>query len=334
MIPSKKRAARVFVPVNQRSQRKAKTLQIRNVLVATDFSRASIQAFRAALPLLKHFGAELHLVHVLIHEPIGGLIEIPMVMSDAELKEHARHRLHQMATKYSVPLRPKNVHVPYGRPFEQICQLARDLNVDIIVTSTRGNTGLKHLALGSTAERVVRYSPCPVLVVRSGNRRGKTGRKTFRKILIPIDFSECSIKGLNYAKALARRFHAKLLLHHSIALQYYFANDEYKRHDFPGLVRWAEKTAREQMRELVQRTQWDQVKVETAVDMGHAGQHICDRAKDSDIDLIVTSTHGRTGFKHILLGSTAEYVVRHAPCSVLVVPSHERTVATSTEKRS
>ncbi len=53
-----------------------------------------------------------------------------------------------------------------GRPFDEICRLARDLSIDLIIIATRGNTGVKHLVLGSTAERVVRYSPCPVLVVR------------------------------------------------------------------------------------------------------------------------------------------------------------------------
>jgi len=49
---------------------------------------------------------------------------------------------------------------------------------------------------------------------------------------------------------------------------------------------------------------------------------ICASAKDHDVDLVITSTHGLTGFKHVLIGSIAEQVVRHAPCSVLVVPSH------------
>ena len=57
---------------------------------------------------------------------------------------------------------------------------------------------------------------------------------------------------------------------------------------------------------------------------GVSVDQICERAKDSGVDLIVTSTHGTTGLKHVLLGSTAEYVVRHAQSPVLVVPSHER----------
>ena len=78
------------------------------------------------------------------------------------------------------------------------------------------------------------------------------------------------------------------------------------------------------MRALVEETDWDGVKVENSVENGHAGEQICRRAQELGADLIVTSTHGRTGLKHVLLGSTAEYVVRHAPCPVLVVPSHER----------
>src|SRR5439155_1981078 len=97
----------------------------------------------------------------------------------------------------------------------------------LIVIATRGNTGLKHLALGSTAERVVRYSPCPVLVVRppaDGKRQLK-----FRRILVPIDFPECSMKGLAYAKAFAKQFKSKLVLLNSVHFQYYVASDEYAR---------------------------------------------------------------------------------------------------------
>ena len=130
-----------------------------------------------------------------------------------------------MAEDYSVPLRRENIHAIKGRPFEEICRLAQEIDIDLIVIATRGNTGLKHLLLGSTAERVVRYSPCPVLVVRGSDSKKKPVQQlaTFRKILVPVDFSDCSMKGLEYAKELAREFRAKLILLHSIALQYYVA---------------------------------------------------------------------------------------------------------------
>jgi nucleotide-binding universal stress UspA family protein len=86
----------------------------------------------------------------------------------------------------------------------------------------------------------------------------------------------------------------------------------------------AEQVARRQMRDLIEKTDWEGIEVKPSLQIGHAGQQICARAAGQRADLIVTSTHGTTGFKHILVGSTAEYVVRHATCPVLVVPSHER----------
>ena len=236
-----------------------------------------------------------------------------------------------MAEDYSVPLRRENIHAIKGRPFEEICRLAQEIDIDLIVIATRGNTGLKHLVLGSTAERVVRYSPCPVLVVRGSDSKKKPVQQlaTFRKILVPVDFSDCSMTGLGYAKALAKEFKAKMILLHSIALQYYIASDEYARYDLPLLMEQTENVAKQQMRDLVQRTNWNGIEIETSIQIGHAGQEICAEASDRKADLVAISTHGRTGFKHVLLGSTAEYVVRHASCPVLVVPSVGRALPKS-----
>jgi len=306
-------------------------LQIRNVLVPIDFSAPSLEAIEAALPLIKHFGADLHLVHVFEPDyPASSMVAIPLVVPELEVGERVR-RLRDVAEDYSVPLRRENIHAIKGRPFEEICRLAQEIDIDLIVIATRGNTGLKHLVLGSTAERVVRYSPCPVLVVRGSDSRKKPVPKlaTFQKILVPVDFSDCSMKGLEYAKKLAREFRAKLILLHSIALQYYVASDEYARYDLPLLLEQIDEAAKQQMRDLVQQTNWNGVEVETSIQIGHAGQQICTEATEHNAGLIAISTHGRTGFKHVLLGSTAEYVVRHASCPVLVVPSRERALPKS-----
>jgi nucleotide-binding universal stress UspA family protein len=256
---------------------------------------------------------------------------IPLVVPELEVGQQVRRRLRDMAKDYSVPLRRENIHAIKGRPFEEICRLAPEIDIDLIVIATRGNTGLKHLLLGSTAERVVRYSPCPVLVVRGSDSKKKPAQRlaTFRKILVPVDFSDCSMKGLEYAKKLAREFRAKLILFHSIALQYYVASDEYARYDLPRLLEQIDEAAKQQMRDLVQQTNWNGVEVETSIEIGHAGQQICAEATERNAGLIAISTHGRTGFEHVLLGSTAEYVVRHASCPVLVVPSRERALPKS-----
>ena len=86
------------------------------------------------------------------------------------------------------------------------------------------------------------------------------------------------------------------------------------------------------MRDLVRSMDFGAVKFETAFTDGSPVVDICAFAKDHDVDLIITSTHGFTGFTHVLIGSIAEQVVRHASCSVLVVPSHPRVRAANLAK--
>jgi nucleotide-binding universal stress UspA family protein len=143
---------------------------------------------------------------------------------------------------------------------------------------------------------------------------------------VPVDFSDSSARNLSHAKQLAEEFDATLILLHSVPLRYYITDADYGRYDFPLLMKQVIKYAREQMRELVAKTAREGVRVESSLQIGHAGQEICARAEMEKADLIVTSTHGWTGLKHVLIGSTAEYVVRHSSVPVLVVPSHDRPI--------
>ena len=323
-------------PTMQHSQtdpERPKSLQIRNVLVPVDFSSRSIEALEFTHPLARHFRANLHLIHVFEPDyPLAALLAMPMIAPETEIAPRVRQHLEDLAKGLGIDVEPDKIHALKGSPFEEICRFARESSIDLIVTATRGNTGLQHLALGSTAERIVRYAPCPVLVARPGKGWKETGGngglqksdRPFRRIVVPVDFSTCSMKGLAYARSLAREFDARLHLLNSVAVQYYLTSDEYARFDLPLLMREAEETAREQMSNLMHRTDWEGLEVESSLEVGHAGERICTLAEKDQADLIVTATHGRTGLKHILLGSTAEYVVQHAPCSVMVVPSHDR----------
>ncbi|MDQ2919166.1 MAG: universal stress protein [Verrucomicrobiota bacterium] len=297
-------------------------------MVPTDFSRASQEALEVAHSLGKQFRAALHLVHVVEPEqPMADLVAMPLIVPAIEFRRRVRRHLRDVAHRHGISL--ANIHVARGRPFEEICRLAKKCGIDLIVTATRGQTGFKHFALGSTAERVVRHSSSPVLVVPARGREKfrRNGHETaasFGKILVPIDFSDCSMKGLAYAKVLAKHFGAKLVLLHSVALRYYVASDEYARYDLPILMQQVERAAQKQLHDLVEKTDGDGIEVESSLQIGHAGEQVCARAKEARADVIVTSTHGATGLKHVLLGSTAEYIVRHAQRPVLVVPDRER----------
>ena len=305
-------------------------LHIRRLLVPTDFSPAANAALVAAIPWLERFQAELHLLHVYsVDYPIPTMTVPPLIASDSEIRRRVRSHLQEVAKDHALTLQGTSLHASTGRPYEQICRLASRLEIDLIITATRGRTGLKHLALGSTAERVVRHAPCPVLVVHPPTGSARRPPSAFKKVLVPIDFSVCAAQGLAYAKALAMQFGSSLILLHSVDLSYYSTSPEYVLYDLPPLVEAAERSAREQMLELISATDWEDLEVKHTLENGHAGEQVCRCARDLDADLIVTSTHGRTGLKRILLGSTAEYIIRHASCPVLVVPSHQRPSVTS-----
>ena len=141
---------------------------------------------------------------------------------------------------------------------------------------------------------------------------------------MPVDFSSCSREGLQYAIGFANEFGAKIILLHATYLGYIYSAEGTDLYDIPSLQEAARKNAERQMRQLVRTVNFGGVKFGTAFTEGSPALDICAFAKDHDVDLIITSTHGLTGFEHVLIGSNAEKVVRHAPCSVLVVPSHPK----------
>ena len=203
--------------------------------------------------------------------------------------------------------------------------MARELNADLIVIATHGYTGYKRVFLGSTAERVVQHSRCPVLVVRLHARRwdGASDPRTrtgFRlaKILVPTDFSECSRAGFDCGLQLARDFNAELRLVHVINPHAYPFGDKYAALDAAQLLRETEDAAQKQMRSMAAKAK---PAYSVRVIHGVRRQSKFATRPNEDVDLIVISTHGRTGLGHILIGSVAEHVVRYAHCPVLVIPS-------------
>jgi len=200
-------------------KRRERALRIKTILVPLDFSRASIQALKYSIPLAKEFEATIHLVHV---QPADELTAISraggLMLNCVDAIALMQDRLSEAVGRQG-RFWPDNCHVVTGRPFEEICKLARDMGADLIVLPTRGLGRLKHVILGSTAERIVRYAPCPVLVPRgikfkSTTWNGAAGRSVFRlgKILVPVDFSKCSLAGVKYAARLAKDTGAALRL--------------------------------------------------------------------------------------------------------------------------
>ncbi len=140
-------------------------LKLNRILVPVDLSEASLNALHYALPFAKLFGAEITLLHV-VTPPVYPQEFGYTGLTEVEQSTDAKRRLDRMA-KAQIPKGIKLVKlVSIGIASAEIVETAKTSQIDLIIATTHGYTGLKHVLLGSTAERVIRHAPCPVLVVR------------------------------------------------------------------------------------------------------------------------------------------------------------------------
>ncbi len=142
-----------------------------------------------------------------------------------------------------------------------------------------------------------------------------------RKILVPVDFSEPSQKAAQYALALAEDYGAELVLLHVVEPYPLLPEMPAASAELQAM---AEKAAGARLKKLVKSAA--AVPCLGQVRVGHAARTIVEEAKVQGADLIVASTHGRTGLARAALGSVAEQVVRRADCPVLVVREQEREI--------
>src|SRR5262245_60035685 len=293
-------------------------LRLRKILVPTDFSDASKQALPYAVALARQFNASITVIHVVPAPVPAGLNHIGIVLEEKRLTSEAETALARFREKEFPPELKLDTLLLAGGPAHTLCEAAKTVEADLIILATHGHTGLKHFLLGSTAERVVRHAPCPVLVVREHWLEIKFPREpafTFKRILAPIDFSEASRKALCYAASFARQFDGATTLLHVVEPPPY---PEFGYAPVPLQEAKRKQAAQEKLERLRNEPPLNlALCADAGIRTGNASHEIVSHATDEKTDLIILSTHGHTGLVHMLLGSTTEKVVRHAPCPVL-----------------
>lgn len=313
--------------------------QIRNVLVATDFSEASLCAVEYAALLAARNGARLHVVHV------------RALFEDLYEEGLADHERFQRALDHAAEARleeaPQRVDVEVVRrvlrgtsaPAEIVAYSGRH-DIDMVVVGTRGRTGFSHVLLGSVAQMVVRLSSISVLVVHH-EEGAKPPRADFHEILCPLDFSPQSAEAFEAALSLAARHGSRLRTLHVVedtpAPAFYRARGSNAAADLPHIrelaqreieqlrKRWREgqtRSAAESARPVAAGGGGDDVDIEIVVTAGRAPRAIVDAAREHRTDLVVMGSSGLSGARKYLVGSVAEKVLRTAPCPVLIVKGH------------
>ena len=147
--------------ISEQVSRPLPLFKVKKIVVPVDFSVCASKALQYAIAFARQFKAELALVHVVPpHPPVPEMAPV-----DVETIDDGRKQLVALRKGLDVNV-PATTLVRVGEPAREIVAAAAELGADLIIISTHGRTGLAHVLLGSTTERVVRHAACPVLVVR------------------------------------------------------------------------------------------------------------------------------------------------------------------------
>jgi len=143
--------------------------QIKKILVPIDFSDYSKNALKYAAQFAKQFNARIYLVYVvepMIYPADFSMGQVAIPSTDIDLHSRAEEELKKLSKEIIGGSLQVEILIKTGKPFVEIIEAASSNDVDLIIIATHGHTGVEHLLFGSTAEKVVRKAPCPVLTLR------------------------------------------------------------------------------------------------------------------------------------------------------------------------
>jgi len=285
----------------------------KRILMATDFSEFGDRAAGVAMDFAAAVGATLdwtHAVEVSIESqplfstgPVSSPVDQASKLSALKLEDLKNHAIERGLRSDSRGLR--------GSPAAAIVAHAAELEADLIVVGSHGHTGIRHALIGSVAERIVREAGCSVLVVK-GDRPLFEGLP----LVLGEDLSPSTSIARDIATSLAETLDLPLHIVHAIdaGIPYLSTLEIVLPTELVGNL-YAE--AKEQLESIARESPSVRIANEE-ISSEHPSDAICAAARKVDASLIVVGSHGRRGVERILLGSTAEKVVRHAPCSIFV----------------
>lgn len=270
------------------------------ILLASDFSAGSMVALKTLKNIQKKYKTDVSLIHVNSHWE--------NFFSDGVCQKEVTQRLQSWQKKISGPRKEQNIFSKIGNPAESILLTARKIKANLILMGgkTTGESG--RYKTGATIESVVRSATMPVWVSQSDK---------LSKILCGVDGPPTSAKALQLAIDLARRFSAKLSIVHALPNYMHAFGDTkriMKRHDEEFKIENVIK-----IEKFLNAFNFSKVKHEISIQWGAPSNIILDYAEDYNFDLIVLGAKGHSILHHVLIGSTAEKILRYSPCSLLVV---------------
>lgn len=293
--------------------------KVDRIIAATDFSRAGGHAVERAATLAKELGAELRLVHVSPSPAFESLAsDLLAALGGAAYSSHALgnealERLRRAAAEVEARHRiPCDARVASGRPARCLAAMAEGES-DLLVVGSRGEHPIHRWLLGSTSQKLLRISPCPVLVVK------RAPRLEYRRVLAPTDFSAPSRRALQSVEALlpAAEVHVAHAFEHP-----YEAMMRHAAVDQAVIDRYVSEEGRrlhEQLRQWVAGSELRTLGPRLHVEHGHPSKRIEQWVRELDVQLVAISARGKSELEKSFLGSVSLDTVLTVPCDVLLL---------------
>lgn len=295
------------------------------VLIGSSLEAESDQVVRSGLAVARAAGARVQLVHAARIDPL--LIGMEAGLGPDFMREEIaarREELNQQIDRLGIGASElAGVAVQAGAPHQILTNVARRVRADLIVVGATGSGPFAAELLGSTAERVVRKAPCPVLLVRGELRVPP------RSVLAPVDLSSLSGDafrcGLHLLSQLSKGEEIGVRTVYAASFLDPVARQRQKAARITA--EQAERSGAEELRRFaLENRPAAPCQVETAVLPGEARVEILHELAEHPVDLVVLGTHGRGGLDRLVMGSVASTIARKSPCSVLLI-SPEATLA-------
>lgn len=290
--------------------------KLNHLLAATDLSAPARHAVERAALVSKETGAPLDLLHVADLTPLERLRQL-MGKSPEELKQQvldsAQEKLRDLAAallkRYGISA---GTRVAAGALLAELAREADAMATRLIVCGARGESFLRHLFLGSTAERMLSGARCPILVVK------QVAHEPYRTLLVPVDFSSSSLPAIRHARLVAPQ--ADIVLLHAFEvpfegyLRYAGVDDDTINH-YRVIAR---QEAIQKLHELSEEAGLPAYAVRFVVLHGTPSLRIIEQEQEQNCDLIVMGKHGESALEELLLGSVTKRVLAESQCDVLV----------------
>lgn len=293
------------------------------ILVPLDGSDIAAQVLPHASYQAQRWGSQVVLLRVLESQPanVGWFAKSTALPDPAEAEAY----LERTAQELTAEGLDVDYVLEHGLPAETIIDVAGGAQVDLITMSTHGRSGIGRWVYGSVADKVLQGADIPIFLIRAEPDPEPVAVTGYRRLLVPLDGSELAELALSHAERWAQTCNAEIILLRVPTLPSYTPLGPEATMLVPTLLSEAYQEADSYLANVSRRLKAKGLVIHrAAVDPGAVAETVIDYARESAVDCIVMSTHGRSGLRRWVYGSVADRVLRGADLPILLIRPQRR----------